>query len=83
MRENGERVALFAHQGFGLAFLSCVLGIPYPVFATHFDIGHSAMTVIDFSSDDGIVVPRVLQLSNDSHIFAAGMKTAYNNKIEF
>ena len=28
---NDKRVALFAHQGFGLAFLSCVLDIPYPM----------------------------------------------------
>ena len=29
-RPNNERVALFAHQGFGIAFLSAVLDIPYP-----------------------------------------------------
>ena len=31
--ENNERVALFAHQGFGLAFLSSLLDIPYPQIA--------------------------------------------------
>ena len=45
-RPNDERIALFAHQGFGLAFLSSILDIPYPVFCTHFDMGHSGLSVI-------------------------------------
>ena len=46
---NSKRVALFAHQGFGIAFLSCLLDIPYPLFANHFDMCHTGMTVIDFN----------------------------------
>ena len=80
-RPNDERVALFAHQGFGLAFLSALLDIPYPEFCTRFDIGHTGMTVIDFSSDDGFVIPKVLQLSNDSHLYREDLPTKYNNRI--
>ena len=77
-----ERVALFAHQGFGLSFLSTLLDIPYSQFATRFDMGHSNVTVIYFENE-GFAVPRVLQLSNDSHIFASEMETKYHNIMLF
>ena len=91
-RENGrfeavaptnERVALFAHQGFGMAFFSSLLGIPYPFFCTHFDMGHTGMSVIDFSETDGFVYPKVLQLSNDSHLYRDGILTGYQNRLRF
>ena len=78
-RPNNDRVAVFAHQGVGLLFLSALLDIPYPQMSTHFDMSHTGITVINFKGD-GIVIPRVLQLSNDSHLFAAGMITKYNNR---
>jgi probable phosphoglycerate mutase len=78
-----DRVALFAHQGFGLAFLSCVLDIPYPTFCSHFDLGHSSMTVIEFKEFDGIAIPKVLQLSNDSHLYREGILTGYENRLRF
>ncbi|MBQ8233327.1 MAG: histidine phosphatase family protein [Lachnospiraceae bacterium] len=46
VRANEDRVALFAHQGFGFGFLSCLLDIPYPQIVTHFDMSHSGVTVI-------------------------------------
>lgn len=82
-RKNEERVALFAHQGFGLAFLSCVLGIPYPVFATHFDIGHSGMTVIEFADEGGYAIPKILTMANDSHLYREGLPMAYQNRVYF
>ncbi len=79
---NGRRIALFAHQGFGLLFLSCVLDVPYPLFCTHFDIGHSGMTVVDFTPNgEGFVIPKVLQLSNDGHLYKEGLPTLYQNVI--
>ncbi len=81
-RPNDDRVALFAHQGFGLEFLSALLDIPYSQFATRFDMGHSGMTVIDFSGE-GFVIPRVLQLSNDSHLLVSDIETKYHNTILF
>ena len=91
-RENGrfeavapteERVALFAHQGFGMAFFSSLLDIPYPTFCTHFDMGHSGMSVIEFKECDGFVYPKVLQLANDSHLYREGILTGYQNQIRF
>lgn len=70
-------VALFAHAGFGLLFLSNVLDIPYPLYSTRFTIGHTGVTAIQFDVDKKIVYPRVLQHSGDSHLFAAGLPTDY------
>lgn len=80
-RPHERRVALFAHQGIGLAFLSCLLDIPYPAVCTHFDMGHTGVTVIEFREENGISIPRVLQLSNDSHLYRSGMPTDYQNRI--
>ena len=78
-----KRVALFAHQGFGMAFLSCLLDVPYPMMSMRFDMGHSGVTVIEFA-DEGFAIPRMNQLSNDSHIFHSDkLKTKYQNRIEF
>lgn len=82
-KSNDQRVAFFAHQGFGLAFLSCILDIPYPAFATHFDFTHSSLTVIEFSEENGYCVPKVLTLSSDSHIYREGLPTKYNNCLYF
>ena len=80
---NDERVALFAHGGFGIAFLSCMLDIPYPMFSTHFDLSHSTMTVIEFKEEDGYAMPKILTLSSDSHLYREGLPTKYNNEIYF
>ena len=82
-RPNDERVALFAHQGFGLALLSCMLDIPYPMFSSHFDFGHSSVTVIEFADEEGYCVPRVLQLANDGHLWRDGVPTNYQNRLRF
>ena len=81
---NNDRVALFAHEGFGTAFLSALLDVPYPIYSTHFTMCHSSMTVIDFAVEkDNVVFPKMLTLSNDSHIYERGLPTRYNNSIPF
>ena len=82
-RCGNKRIALFAHHGFGLLFLSTVLNIPYPMFCTHFDMTHTGMTVIEFPECDGYITPKALTLSNDSHIYREGLPTKYNNEIYF
>jgi probable phosphoglycerate mutase len=83
VRDNDERIAFFAHQGFGLSFLSCVLGIAFPHFTTHFDICHSGMTVIEFKNENGYSYPRVLMLSADSHLYKEGLPTRYIGRKPF
>ena len=78
-RENNDRIALFAHQGFGLAFLSCILNIPYPTFVTHFDMCHTGITVINFENEGGYAMPCILTLSSDSHLYREGLPLNYSN----
>lgn len=69
VNENQERIALFAHAGFGGAFLSHLLGIPYPQYGQTFDLCHSSLTVIEFKTQNGLCIPRVLTMSNDAHLY--------------
>ena len=82
-RLNRDRVALFAHQGFGMSFFSSMLDIPYPMFCTHFDFSHSSMSVISFEPRGKYVYPHVLQTANDSHLYREGIITGYHNSIKF
>lgn len=77
-----ENVAIFAHAGFGSVFLSHILDIPYPIFCTRFTMCHSGITVIDFEDIDGIVIPKILTYSNDSHIKMAGLQAKWPFNIE-
>ncbi len=83
IKPNNDRIALFAHQGFGLAFLSTILDIPYPMFVNHFDMCHSGMTVIEFQEENSFAIPRVLTFSSDSHLYREGLPTKYNNYLYF
>ncbi len=78
-KPNDERVALFAHAGFGIAFLAHILRIPYPMFSLRFEIGHSSMTVVEFSERDGFSVPRILTFSSDSHLYADRLPSGNGN----
>ena len=83
LRNNDERIALFAHQGFGIGFLSAVLNIPYPQLCAKTDLGHSLLTVIEFRNEGGMCIPQMLSLSNDSHLYREGLPTKYVNRIYF
>jgi len=76
-QKNSERIALFAHQGFGQAFMSCLLDIPYPSYATHFDMCTTGVTVIEFQEAGEYAIPRVLTHSNDGHLYREGLMTGY------
>ncbi|MBE6729994.1 MAG: histidine phosphatase family protein [Ruminococcaceae bacterium] len=80
---NDQRIALFAHQGFGMLFLSCLLDIPYPTLCTHFDMCHSGLTVIEFKENGEYTIPKILTLSSDSHLYKEGLPTYYNNYLQF
>ena len=78
-----ERVALFAHHGFGMLFFSSVLDIPYPQFATRFDQSFTGLSVIHFYEEGGKVFPRMLELSNDAHLYKDNLPTKYNYFLDF
>ncbi len=79
LRENNERIAIYAHAGIGRNFLSTILDIPYPSIAPHFIMGHTGMTVIEFDSFGNDIIPKVFQFSNDSHLYKEGMATNHCN----
>ncbi|HOW37711.1 MAG TPA: histidine phosphatase family protein [Bacillota bacterium] len=68
VQESDEKVALFAHQGFGFAFLSLLLEIPYPVFCTRFELGHAEIIWIEFKNEGGYAFPKVLSISKSEHL---------------
>ncbi len=78
-----ERVALFAHQGFGMCFLSTVLRIPYPVFSSRFNFTHTGITVLEMHDEGGFAFPEVVTLSDTSHLYAEGLPLKYNNCFYF
>ena len=80
---SNDRVAVFCHQGFGITWLSHLLGIPPQIFWTAFDFSHSGVTILNFRNfDNGITVPQCLQLSDLSHIYKEGLPFEYNNSIK-
>lgn len=79
--DKERRVAIFAHAGMAMIFLSTLTDIPYPLFCSRFDISHSGMTVIHFPENSKYVFPKILQLSNDSHLYHDGLPLLYNNEV--
>ncbi len=76
-----DRVALFAHGGFSMAFFSCLLDIPYPIFSTRFFYpGCSQVSVVEIDDKGEGIVPRMLQFSNDAHLYGSGLSTELNGK---
>lgn len=83
IRPNDEKIAVFCHQGFGVTWLSHLLGIPPQLFWTSFDFSHSGVTVLNFQNyENGITSPICLQVSDLSHIFADRLPFKYNNSID-
>ena len=83
LRENNERIAFFAHEGVGVAFMSCLLDIPFPMMSTRFDMTHTGVTAICFEEEFGSVIPMVLSYSNDSHLYREGLPTKHQNRIYY
>ena len=80
---NDERVALFAHHGFGMLFFSSLLDIPYPTFATHFEQSFSGLSVFRFENEGERICPRLLELSCDAHLYKSDLPTDYNHWVAF
>lgn len=76
---TNDRVALFAHQGMGIYFLSSILDIPYPFIAIHLDMITSGLTCIEFENEDGYVYPKIVQYSSDAHLYSENLPTGYRN----
>ena len=83
-KPTDERIAIFAHAGFGSVFFSSLLDIPYSDLSLSYDMSHTGMTVINMKELAGVYFPKILTFSNDGHLYKEGLPTAYNNsKIRF
>ena len=73
LRQNDEKVALFAHHETGMILLGHIFNLPYPYFKTRFSLCHTGLTAIEFSEWNGVVIPKMITSSNDSHLYEAGL----------
>jgi len=83
VRANDDRIALFAHGGFGQAFLSSILDMPYPHFCRHFSLCFTGVTVIEFKGENDCVIPNVLTVSNDAHLYKSGIPAAHGDGLRY
>ncbi|MBO7310204.1 MAG: histidine phosphatase family protein [Clostridia bacterium] len=67
---NDKKIALFAHEGFGRAFLSCLFDIPYPYICNHFEMCHTGITVIKFNDNEEYSIPQLKCFSATPHLYA-------------
>jgi hypothetical protein len=44
---------------------------------------HTGMTVVEFRDRGGVCTPRVLQLSNDAHLYRDGLPLNYQRRLRF
>jgi broad specificity phosphatase PhoE len=72
--ENRKKIAVIAHMGFGLAWLSHMLEIPFPLLWLGFFFPPSSITTVLFDErEPGIAVPRCIGLGDVSHLSIAGL----------
>ena len=81
VRNNPDRIALFAHAGFGRLFLSSLLDISYSELSQRTDMSHTGVTVVEFAEREGVCIPRMLTYSNDAHIYSEHLPTHYNYRV--
>lgn len=80
--KNSKKIAVFAHQGFGLHWLSYLLKIPYHVFSASFDISFTGVTVLRFDENKDLTFPRLLVHSDLSHLKTEGLCAKYQGSID-
>jgi len=80
--KNSKKIGIFAHQGFGLHWLAYLTNIPYHVFTATFDISHTGVSIIQFDEKRSVTYPKVLTLSDLSHIYEEGLPHKYHNSID-
>lgn len=74
VQRNQDRVAMFCHGGFGLTWLSLLLNIPITLVWCGFWLPPSSVTTILFDERiQGTATPRVIGLSDMSHLYHAGL----------
>jgi broad specificity phosphatase PhoE len=74
VKPNREKIALFCHGGFGLAWLAILLEIPFPLVWSGFWLPPSSVTTILFDERSAQwAVPRCVGVGDVSHLYQAGL----------
>ena len=74
-----KRVAIFAHGGFGMAFMSCLLERPYPLFVTRFtQLSTTGVSIFKIEDEGSNLVPKFYQYNNDFHLYKKGLTGLFN-----
>ena len=72
---SDRKIAVFAHGGFGLSWLSILLEIPGPLMWSGFFLHTSSITQILFDErSNGVATPRCLMVGALPHLFASSME---------
>jgi probable phosphoglycerate mutase len=70
---NTDRVAVFCHGGFGITWLALLLQMPLPLAWAGFWLAPSSVTTVLFDQrSQEYAVPRCLNVSDISHLYAWG-----------
>lgn len=74
VQPNRERIAVFCHGGFGLAWLAHLLEIPLALMWSGFWLAPSSVTTILLEQrSEQWAVPRCVGMGDVSHLYAAGL----------
>ncbi len=74
-KQNDRKIAVFAHGGFGLTWLSLLLEIPTPLMWSGFFLHTSSVTQILFDErSNTLATPRCLMIGALPHLFAASLE---------
>ncbi len=72
--DRNQRLAVFCHAGFGLTWLSHLLGIPFPLVYSSFFLWPSSVTTVLFEERiRGIATPRCTGLADITHLKQSGL----------
>ena len=82
LRPNEEKVALFCHVVFATVWLSELLHLPLHLLWGGTRITHTGVTILDFKNyEDGFTAPRMLCMSDMTHLYMEGLDTTYDRKV--
>jgi probable phosphoglycerate mutase len=82
LRPNEEKVALFCHVVFATVWLSELLHLPLHLMWGGTRITHTGVTILHFKNfEEGFTAPRMLCMSDMSHLYLEGLDTTYDRKI--
>ena len=81
VKKDKNFTAIDTHAGAGLYSLDDERALK--TGETESGIIHLSKKLIDFSESDGVVIPKVMSYSNDSHLYREGLPTKHQNRIYY